>query len=107
MNRPARKKSPAAGATAGSGGDSIHGQCTSRARYLQALDNHPYKERLLREPDLFLRTIPEFRRRRGERYRRNARRRQILDPRAELDELRDRVAGLERQLLDVVNLMAG
>ena len=101
------KRCPAPAADRGAGADSMQSQSTGRARYLQALDNHPYRERLLREPDLFLRTIPEFRRRRGGRHRRNARRRQILDPRAELDELRDRVAGLERQLLDVVNLMAG
>ena len=105
MKRPVRKKCPAAAGTAGSGGDSIQRQPTGRERFLQALDDHPYRERLLVQPDLFLRTIPEYRRRQNGIYLRGAGRHQISDLRPEFDGLRDRIAVLERQLLDLVNVM--
>ena len=96
---------PAPAADRGAGGKSAQKQFTDRARHLQALDGHPFRERLLIQPDLFLRTIPEYRRRRNGTCRRGGGQHQILDPR--VDELRDRVAVLERQLLEVVSVMAG
>ena len=77
----------------------------SRERFLHALDGHPFKDRLLREPDLFLKCIPEYRRRQSQTYRRGAGECQIPHLRPEFDELRDRVAVLERQMLDLVNVM--